>query len=285
MTTSLLVDTSSLAYRAFFALPVSIADDEGNPVNAIRGYLDMVSTIVAELRPDVIAHCWDHSEIPAGRLAAYPQYKAARTQPPQEILWQFDLMRRLLPALGEVIVEAQGWEADDAIGTLCEQADDDDRVVVLTGDRDLIQLVRDPVVQVWFTVSGTRQLRRFDQAGVVDTYGIPASRYVDFAIMRGDPSDGLPGVKGIGEKTARALVGRYPTLAALVADAAAQTPKLGQTLAQASDYLEAMQQVVPVRTDLDLTRTGPRPDDALVAGLQASHALEGPIGRWQERRA
>ena len=283
MATHLLIDTSSLTYRAFFALPSSITDADGNPVNAVRGYLDMVSTVVAELQPDVIRHCWDDAEIPAGRLEAYPAYKAQRTEAPAEITWQFGLLRRLLPAMGEVVVEAQGWEADDAIGTLAAAAGPDDRVVVLTGDRDLIQLVRDPVVQVWFTVSGTKQLRRYDETAVEETYGIPASRYVDFAILRGDPSDGLPGVKGVGEKTARTLIGAYPSLPALVADARAQTPKLGETLEASADYLRAMLQVVPVRTDLPLTQTGPDPDPELVAELATRHAIESPIQRWRER--
>jgi 5'-3' exonuclease len=149
MTTRLLIDTSSLVFRAFFALPSSITDAEGHPVNAVRGYLDMVSTVVADLRPDVVRHCFDHTEVPEARLAAYPAYKAQRAAPPEGIGGQFALLRRLLPAMGEVIAEAEGWEADDAIGTLAAAAGPDDRVVVLTGDRDLIQLVRDPVVQVW----------------------------------------------------------------------------------------------------------------------------------------
>ncbi|WP_370326213.1 5'-3' exonuclease H3TH domain-containing protein [Euzebya sp.] len=285
MSTSLLIDTSSLTYRAFHALPTSITDDEGHAVNAVRGYLDMVSTVIAELAPDTVRHCWDDAEIPEGRLAAYPAYKSQRTEPPAEITWQFDLLRRLLPALGEVIVEAEGWEADDAIGTLCAAAGDSDRVVVLTGDRDLIQLVRDPVVQVWFTVSGTKQLRRYDAAGVVDAYGVPPDRYADFAILRGDPSDGLPGIKGVGEKTARQLIGRYESLGALVADADAQTPALGRTLAASGDYVDAMLQVVPVQTGLDLTEIGPDADDDVVAELAVRHAIESPVDRWRERRA
>ncbi len=284
MTTTLLIDTSSLTYRAFFALPTSITDPDGNPVNAVRGYLDMVSAVVTELRPDAIHHCWDDAEVPAARLAAYPGYKSQRTEAPAEIVWQFALLRDLLPALGEQITESEGWEADDAIGTLAAAAGPQDRVVVLTGDRDLIQLVRDPVVQVWFTVSGTKQMVRYDEAGVHDKYGIPPARYVDFAILRGDPSDGLPGVKGVGEKTARRLIGAYPTLAELVDDADAQTPALARTLRASAGYIDAMGDVVPVRTGLDLTHVGPDPDPQKVAQLEQRHALSGPIGRWQEHR-
>lgn len=285
MTTSLLIDTASLAYRAFHALPASITDAEGHAVNAVRGYLDMVSSVLVDVRPEVVRHCWDDAEIPAVRLASYPQYKADRRAAPSEIVWQFDLLRRLLPALGETIVEAPGWEADDAIATLSEVAGADDRVVVLTGDRDLIQLVRDPVVQVWFTVSGTKQLKRYDEAAVSDKYGIAPSAYADFAILRGDPSDGLPGVPGVGEKTARRLVTDHGSVAAVLAAADSQTPRLAQTLSDSTEYVAAMQEVVPVRRDVALRTVGPTSDPSFVQQLSQRHALSGPIDRWQERRA
>lgn len=283
-TTSLLIDTSSLTYRAFFALPTSITDGQGNPVNAVRGYLDMVGHVVGQVTPDIVRHCWDDAEVPPGRLEAYPAYKIDRSAPPEGIGWQFALLRRLLPALGETIVEAPGWEADDAIGTLCAEAGPDDRVVVLTGDRDLIQLVRDPVVQVWFTVSGTKQLRRFDEAAVREHYGIDADRYADFATLRGDPSDGLPGVRGIGEKTARRLVNDHPSLDAMVAAADQQSPALAAKLREAKDYLAAMRHVVPVRTDVELRAIPAAPDPDLVAAMEADHRLDGPIGRWRQVR-
>ncbi|MEE8602274.1 5'-3' exonuclease [Euzebya tangerina] len=283
MTSHLLIDTSSLMFRAFFALPTSITDAEGHAVNAVRGYLDMVSTVAAELRPDRISHCWDDAEVPEGRLAHYPQYKAERAEPPDEIIWQFGLLRGLLPLLGEQIVEAPGWEADDAIGTLAAAAGESDRVVILTGDRDLIQLVRDPVVQVWFTVSGVTKMTRYDESGVVEAFGIPADRYVDFAILRGDPSDGLPGVKGVGAKTAQKLIAAYPNLGALVDDAEAQTPALARTLAETAEYIAAMQHVVPVQTDVPLRTVGPDADASAVAEVAVRHAIESPVERWGER--
>ncbi|CAN5318899.1 5'-3' exonuclease [soil metagenome] len=282
MTTTLLIDTSSLTYRAFFALPDSITDAEGHPVNAVRGYLDMVGHVLTEVAPDQVVHCWDDAELPEGRVAHFPAYKADRSAPPDGIGWQFGLLRRLLPALGQQITEAPGWEADDAIGTLAAAAGPSDRVVVLTGDRDLIQLVRDPVVQVWFTVSGTKQMRRFDEAAVRDHYGIDADRYADFATLRGDPSDGLPGVKGIGEKTAAKLIDRYASLDELVLAAGEQTPALAARLRDAAAYLTAMQHVVPVRTDVALRHIEGDPDPALVAELEARHRLDGPIGRWAQ---
>lgn len=285
MTTTLLVDTSSLTYRAFFALPTSITGADGAPVNAVRGYLDMVANVVVDLQPDEVRHCWDHTEVPPGRLAAYPAYKADRSAPPEEIVPQFTLLRELLGAMGEEVVEAAGWEADDVIGTLCTDAATDDRVHVLTGDRDLIQLVRDPVVEVRYTLSGTKKVARYDEAGVQEKYGIPPQRYVDFAILRGDPSDGLPGVKGVGPKTAVSLIERYDDLPALVADAAAQTPRLARTLAESADYVDAMLEVVPVRTDVELTWLPATPDPDRMATLVDHHRLSGPVERYQEARA
>ena len=284
MTSSLLVDTSSLTYRAFFALPTSITDADGHAVNAVRGYLDMVATVIAELQPDEVVHCLDHTEVPEGRLAAFPAYKADRAAPPEEIVWQFGLLRRLLPAMGERMVEAPGWEADDVIGTLAAQAGPDDRVEVLTGDRDLIQLVRDPVVRVRYTLSGTKKVALYDEAGVHDKYGIAPQRYVDFAILRGDPSDGLPGVKGVGPKTAIRLLRDHADLASVVAAADQQTPKLAATLRDSADYIDAMLDVVPVRTDVELHDLPVDADRAAVAELAAAHAIESPVQRYTEAR-
>ena len=278
------MDTSSLTYRAFFALPASITDADGHAVNAVRGYLDMVATVIAELRPDEVVHCLDHTEVPTGRLDAFPAYKADRAAPPEEIVWQFGLLRRLLPAMGERLVEAPGWEADDVIGTLAAKAGPDDRVEVLTGDRDLIQLVRDPVVRVRYTLSGTKKVALYDEAGVHDKYGIAPDRYADFAILRGDPSDGLPGVKGVGPKTAIRLLEDHADLASVIAAADQQTQKLAATLRDSADYIDAMLEVVPVRTDVDLHELPGAADPAVVAELAAAHAVESPVQRYTEAR-
>ncbi len=154
------------------------------------------------------------------------------------------------------------------------------RLDIVTGDRDLLQLVRDDVpVRVLFTTRGVSALTPFDEAAVLARYGVPARRYVDFAILRGDPSDGLPGVKGVGEKTARALVARYPSLDALLADPAAQPPRLAASLAASRDYLEAMQAVVPVRTDVDVRTWSGSWDDAHLTDLGERFRLNGPIRR------
>ncbi|HVL99596.1 MAG TPA: 5'-3' exonuclease [Egibacteraceae bacterium] len=278
----LLLDTSSLLYRAFFALPTTIAAPDGTPVNALRGYLDMTARLVTDRRPAEVVHVFDDDWRPAPRVAAYSGYKSARTEEPGELTAQFALLPSVLDALGHRQVHAPGWEADDAIGTLCHAVGGDERVAVVTGDRDLLQLVRDPHVRVLFTVRGTSELAEFDEAGVEARYGVPPARYVDFAILRGDPSDGLPGVPGVGDKTARTLVTTYPDLDALLADAGAQTPRLAQRLAAAGDYVTAMRSVVPVMTDVALaTRVGARDDDALAA-LARRHNLEGPVRRLRE---
>ncbi len=283
----LLLDTASLAYRAFFALPATITDSDGRPVNAVRGYLDMVAQLYRDHRPDELLHCLDDDWRPAPRVAAYAGYKAERPPDPADLPWQFELLDEVLDAFGAVRVLAVGWEADDVIGTLAEQAGPGDRVDIVTGDRDLLQLVRDGAggggsVRVLFTVKGVKELARFDEAGVEARYGVPAAHYADFAILRGDPSDGLPGVPGVGEKTARQLVAVHGGIADVVAAADRQTPKLRERLLAAAGYLAAMRDVVPVRRDLPLVRREGTFDADRLAALATRHALETPVARLRE---
>jgi 5'-3' exonuclease len=282
MTSRLLLDTSSLFYRAFFALPPTITDDEGMPVNAVRGYLDMTAHLTRTHLPDEVVHCIDDDWRPAARVEAYAGYKADRLPDPEGLAEQVPLLHEVLDAFGAVRTWAVGWEADDAIGTLCAAAGPDDRVDVVTGDRDLLQLVRDPVVRVLFTVKGVKELAVFDEPGVRAKYGVPPSRYVDFAILRGDPSDGLPGISGVGEKTARDLVRDFPSLEALVEGASRLSPRLAEKVAGASEYLTTMLQVVPVRTDLKLVSADGVRDDERVDALAERHRLDGPVGRLRE---
>jgi 5'-3' exonuclease len=288
VTTRLLLDTSSLMYRAFFALPTTITDGRDHPVNALHGYLDMCARLVRDRKPGAVVHCFDHDWKPAPRVAAYDGYKAARPPDPDGLPEQFDVLRHVLDATGMTLAEAPGWEAEDAIGSLCARSGRRDRIDIVTGDRDLIQCVRDPAVRVLFTRRGVSELDVLDEAAVETVYGVPATRYADFATLRGDPSDGLPGVRGVGEKTARALVRAYPSLEAMEADARAEraragplrgSPGLKARIREAAGYLSAMRNVVPIRTDLDVqTQTGTR-DDSRLDTLARRWSLTGPIGR------
>lgn len=283
MTYTLLLDTSSLMYRAFFALPPTIVDGEGRPVNAVHGYLDMTARLQTVYRPDRIVHVFDHDWRPAQRVAVYPGYKAERPDDPPSLPPQFDLLREVLQAFGAPLAEAPGWEADDAVGALCVREEANALVDIVTGDRDLLQLARDnngaATVRVLLPVRGVGELAVFDPDAVKTKYGVPPERYVDFATLRGDPSDGLPGVKGIGEKTARTLVAKYPDLPALLADVAALPPRIGASLREAGPYLAAMQQVVPIRTDVAVQLTEAERDDARLADLGARYRLAGAIAR------
>ena len=283
MTYSVLLDVSSLMYRAFFALPATIVDPAGQPVNAAHGYLDMTARLATLYRPDRLVHVFDHDWRPAPRVAAYPAYKADRPDDPPALPPQFTLLREVLHAFGAWQAEAPGWEADDAIGALCVRELAGNRVDIVTGDRDLLQLVRDgdaaATIRVLLTVRGVGELAAFDPAAVMAKYGVPPERYVDFATLRGDPSDGLPGVKGIGEKTARTLVAQYPDLDALLANAGALAPRIGANLRDAGPYLAAMRQVVPLCTDVQVELTAGARDDALLDDLGARYRLAGPIAR------
>lgn len=286
MSYQILLDTSSLMYRAFFALPQSIRDAVGEPINAVHGYLDMIARLQRTYAPDEVIHVYDHDWRPSARVAAYPGYKADRPEDPATLPPQFQVLREVLTALGLVQAEAIDWEADDAIGSICSDAAPQQRIDIVTGDRDLLQLVQDdhtsaPTVRVLYTRRGVSELDVFDAAAVEEKYGVTPQRYVDFAILRGDPSDGLPGVAGIGEKTAARLVQQYANLDELVANVDALSPKLANNVAGAKAYLAAMQQVVPIRTDVAVTRMRPERDSERVAQLAERYRLGGPIGRLQ----
>jgi 5'-3' exonuclease len=280
--TRLVVDSPSLFYRAFFALPKSITGPGGNSVNAVRGYLDMVSPVLAERRPQGMVNVFDADWRPQWRVDLYAGYKAKRADDPPELPGQVPLLLEVLDAAGLPVAEAGGYEADDVIGTIAAAAGADERLAVLTGDRDLFQVVRDPVVWVLYPLRGTSSLATMDEAGVAAKTGVPPDRYVDLAILRGDPSDGLPGVAGVGEKTAARLVADHPDLDALLAAAGAGrlAPRLAATLAESAAYIEAMRKVVPVATDVDYRLSDPHPPDRdRLAALAEANAIEGPVER------
>jgi 5'-3' exonuclease len=280
--TRLVVDSPSLFYRAFFALPKSIKGPDGNSVNAVRGYLDMVSRVLVDRRPHGVVNVFDADWRPQWRVDLYAGYKAKRADDPPELPGQVPVLLQVLDAAGLPVAEAAGYEADDVIGTIAAAAGPDERLAVLTGDRDLFQVVRDPQVWVLYPLKGTSSLATMDGAGVAAKCGVPPERYVDLAILRGDPSDGLPGVPGVGEKTAARLVADHTDLDALLAAAhdGRLAPRLATTLTQSAGYLEAMRKVVPVATDVDYRISEPQqPDRDRLAALASANAIEGPVDR------
>lgn len=287
----MLFDTASLYFRAFFGVPTSLRSPDGRPVNAVRGLLDFLARFVEEYRPDEVACCWDASWRPAWRVALLPSYKAHRVahddveDVPAELSAQIPLVVEVLTALGWPILGADGYEADDVIGTLAERATGP--VDVVTGDRDLFQLVDDARgVRVLYCGRGVARHDRVDGAWLRTRYGVDGAGYVDFAVLRGDPSDGLPGVAGIGEKTAASLIGVHGNLEGIMAAAAAGrlSPALTSRLGAAVDYLGAARHVVAVRTDaalpdVDLTLPAEPADAAGFARLVEDLGLGGSAGR------
>ena len=288
----MLLDTASLYFRAFFGVPDTMKAADGTPTNAIRGLLDFIARLVENHRPTHLVACWDDNWRPSWRVALIPSYKAQRVEfvtpkgeqvedVPDRLEVQVPYIRACLEALGIAVVGAPDHEADDVIGTLSHQATMP--VDVVTGDRDLIQLVRDPVVTLLFTLRGVSELAIYDEEGVLDKFGVPASRYVEYAILRGDPSDGLPGVKGVGEKTARELVTTYPSLEAMLAAAAGGDrtikPALRTKLLESADYIASMQRLVPIQTAAPLSLwAGERDDEGLLADAPEL-GLKGPTQR------
>jgi 5'-3' exonuclease len=283
----MLLDSASLYFRAFFGVPESVTAPDGTPTNAVRGFLDMISTLVARRRPARLVACWDEDWRPAFRVAALPSYKAHRLadaalgteETPPGLTPQVPIISDVLAAFGIARVGGPGLEADDVAGTLAsrEAASGTADVDVVTGDRDLFQLVDDDAgIRVLYIGRGVRNLEIVDEARLREKYGVAdGAAYADLAVLRGDPSDGLPGVAGIGEKTAAALLARYGSLDALLAALDTGNADLrsgpGRRLLAAREYLAAAPSVVRVVRDAPLAtvddRLPPTPadPDALVA--------------------
>ena len=279
----LLIDYSSLLYRAFHSLP------ERLPMHGVHGFLSMLARLVADRRPSALGIAVDDDWRPAFRVTALPTYKTHRVAGPEEepdpIAPQEAIGREVLDALGVAVVGADGFEAEDVIATLGARARGP--VEIVSGDRDLFALVRDPDVAVLYPLRGVSNLLHVDEAEIAKRYGIPGRAYLDFALLRGDPSDGLPGVPGIGEKTAAQLVARYGSLDAILA-AGDLTPAVARKLdAAARDYLAAARRVVPPVADVPLPPVSlalpERPTHPRVlARLVEEHALAGPVARLEE---
>lgn len=272
----LLLDTASLYFGAYFGVPTRFALDGVTPVNAVCGLLDIIAKFIRETHPDEVAACWDNDWRPSWRVDLVNTYKSHRVSSDAhgtkdreglpigagcrgaqtgdieiadpELRIQVPLILAVLKAAGIPVVGAEGFEADDVIGTLAATAPG--HVDVVTGDRDLFQLVGDEVT-VLYVARGISKYETVDDDWLSARYGIIGSQYADYAVLRGDPSDGLPGVRGIGEKTAAKLLADHGSLHKVLA-ASALSPNISKMLASAIEYIPRALNVVTVRTDLSL---------------------------------
>jgi 5'-3' exonuclease len=292
----MLLDAASLYFRAFYGVPTSVTTPDGRPINAVRGFLDMTARLLTAHGPDRLVACWDDDWRPAFRVEALPSYKAHRVategdeEVPDDLSPQVPVLVEVLAAAGIDRVGAPGFEADDVIGTLATRARGP--VDIVTGDRDLFQLVDDDRgVRVLYTNRGIADIETVDEAAVAAKYGIPGRAYADFAVLRGDPSDGLPGVAGVGAKTAAALISEFGDLAGIRAAAArtvvAKPPLTAAVLKKlhaATDYLDRAPVVVAVATDIDMPAAeGALPrapaDPRALAELAERHGLQSSLSR------
>ncbi|MEZ5130681.1 MAG: 5'-3' exonuclease [Mycobacterium sp.] len=314
----LLLDGASMWFRSYFGVPSSITAPDGRPVNAVRGFLDSVATLIARERPDRLVVCLDLDWRPAWRVELIPSYKAHRVaeegspvgqnpggadsveveEVPDDLSPQVDMILQVLDAFGIATAGAEGFEADDVLGALAA-TERRDPVVVVSGDRDLLQLVADDPVQVrvLYIGRGLSKAVMFGPAEVAEKYQVPLERagaaYAELALLRGDPSDGLPGVPGVGEKTAAAMLTQYGSLADILAaahDPASALPKAFRAkLLAAADYIAAAEPVVRVARDAPVRIY--TPDDRLprhpadpdrLAALAAEYGISSPVARLQK---
>jgi 5'-3' exonuclease len=286
----MLLDTAAMYFRAFHGVPDTVQSPGGEPVNAVRGLLDMIAKLVADFEPTELVACWDDDWRPKWRVALIPSYKAQRVvsetkagsveEVPDLLTAQVPIIREVLDALGIPIVGAADHEADDVIGTLAHRARIP--VDVVTGDRDLFQVVDDSHdVRVIYTGRGMSKLEILTDSALKAKYGITPQQYADFAVMRGDPSDGLPGVAGVGEKTAVSLLNDWGDLDGILAaasdDASTMAAPIRSKILAAADYLAVAPKVVEVVRTLELS-----PFDARIRPRSAeqSEVLDVLSERW-----
>ncbi len=289
----MLLDAPSLYFRAFYGVPQSVVAVDGKPVNAVKGLLDFMAHLVATYRPTRLVACMDADWRPAWRVAAVPTYKTHRVafgnveSIPDALAPQVDLITATLDALGFAWAGVDGYEADDVVATLAARAKCP--VDVVSGDRDLFQVVDDArEVRVLYIARGVARAEIVDERRVTSRYGIPGRAYADFALLRGDPSDGLPGAVGIGPKMAAALVTRYGTVAGALAAAddpgSGMRDELRRRLTGSRDYLVTADPVVRTVTDLpvpdldDAIPSSPR-DPAGVVTIAEALRLETSLNR------
>jgi 5'-3' exonuclease len=271
----MLVDGSSLIFRAFYGVPTTMRSPDGRPINGVRGFMDRLATLVTEHRPGRLAVASDEEWRPRWRVSEIPSYKSHRVAEPipPELAPQMPIIHEVLAAAGVEFVGVPEHEAEDVIASWTARIGDR-TVDIVSGDRDLFALVRDPCVRVLYPER--RGLTAVDEGEVTRRYGVPGRRYADFAILRGDPSDGLPGLAGVGDKKAAELVSRYGGLDGLLASG-----RLGEA---DRDYVERARRVVPPVADLPIEPPEGRrerypADPERVEALVERHGLRGPFER------
>jgi len=250
--TVLLIDGNSLVYRAFFALPTDLATASGQVTNAVFGFTSMLVNLLRDHRPDALAVAFDRPE-PTFRHERVDTYKANRSSAPDILRQQMGLVREVVDALRIPVFEVVGFEADDVIATLAtEGRDRGDDVIIVTGDRDSYQLVEDPYVKVLYNKRGVSDYALYDEAGIAERTGVTPALYPQYAALRGDPSDNLPGVPGVGEKTAAKLITTYGGIDGIYENLDAQTPKLRENLAAHEANVRQNVEVMVLVRDVEL---------------------------------
>ena len=248
----LLLDGNSLTYRAFFALPTDMATASGQVTNAVFGFTSMLLNLVRDQKPKGVVVAFDRPE-PTFRHEMLPEYKAQREPTPDLLIQQFGLVREVLEALNVPAVDAVGFEADDVLATIATQvADSGDEAIIVTGDRDIYQMVRDPFIKVLYNRRGVSDYALYDEAGIIDRTGVSSDLYPQYAALRGDPSDNLPGIPGVGEKTAAKLINAYGGLDGIFEHAEDQTPKLQQNLVEFEERARQNFDAMVLRTDVPI---------------------------------
>src|SRR6478609_5886158 len=248
----MLIDGNSLTYRAFHALPTDLVTASGQVTNAVFGFTSMFINLVRDHKPDAIAVAFDRPE-KTFRHDRDPEYKANRIAAPDILRQQLPLVRQVVDTLGVTSIEQVGVEADDIIATFATlAADRGDEVLVVTGDRDSYQLVEDPHIRVIYNKRGVSDYANYDEAGIVERTGVHPTKYVQYAALRGDPSDNLPGVPGVGEKTAAKLINTYRGLDGIFEHVDEQTPKLRQNLTENEDRARSNVEMMTLLRDVEL---------------------------------
>ena len=253
MTTLMLIDGNSLTYRAFFALPTDMATASGQVTNAVFGFTSMLVNLLRDQKPDHLAVVFDRSE-PTFRHEALSTYKGNRDATPDLLRQQMGIVREVVETLRVPVLDLVGFEADDIIATLATAAEArGDDVIIVTGDRDSYQLVHDPHIKVLYNKRGVSDYALYDEAGIFERTGVKPTDYVHYAALRGDPSDNLPGVPGVGEKTAAKLINQYGGIDGIYEHLDELTPKLRQNLAENEDKARMNIDLMTLRHDAPVT--------------------------------